>query len=122
MADSPFSSVKVFISSPGDVGEEREIVRRTLERLARELGSQIQVDAFLWEANPLYATSDFQSQIDQANSNANDAKAAAMKASADAQAAATAARAAADAANRAAAEAKAASDKADRIFQKNLRK
>ena len=60
-------------------------------------------------------TATTQSQIDQANSNANDAKTAA-------QAAATAARAAADAANRAAAEAKAASDKADRIFQKNLRK
>lgn len=46
---------------------------------------------------------------------ANEAKAAA-------EAAAAAARAAADAANRAAAEAKAAGDKADRIFQKNLRK
>lgn len=67
-------------------------------------------------------TAETQSKIDQANANANDAKAAAMKASSDAQAAAAAARAAADAANRAAAEAKAASDKADRIFQKNLRK
>ena len=70
-------------------------------------------------------TATTQSKIDQANSSANDAKAAkaaATKASADAKAAVAAARAAADAANRAAAEAKAAGDKADRIFQKNLRK
>ena len=60
-------------------------------------------------------TPETQSKIDQAISTANDAKAAAAKASAAAQAAA-------DAANRAAAEAKAAGDKADRIFQKNLRK
>ncbi|MEE2996371.1 MAG: Lpp/OprI family alanine-zipper lipoprotein [Pseudomonadota bacterium] len=67
-------------------------------------------------------TATTQSKIDQANSSANEAKAAAIKASSAAQAAAAAARAAADAANRAAAEAKAAGDKADRIFQKNLRK
>ena len=59
-------------------------------------------------------TQETQAKIDQAISTANDAKAAAMKASA--------AQAAANAANRAAAEAKAAGDKADRIFQKNLRK
>jgi hypothetical protein len=57
--------------------------------------------------------------LEKANISAAEAKSASMKASADAQAAA---RAAADAANRAAAEAKAASDKADRIFQKGLRK
>jgi predicted secreted acid phosphatase len=60
--------------------------------------------------------------LEKANTSAAEAKSASMKASADARAAAAAARAAADAANRAAAEAKAASDKADRIFQKGLRK
>ena len=67
--------------------------------------------------------------LEKASANAADAKAASMKASSDAKAAvaaakaaADAARAAADAVNRGAAEEKAAGDKADRIFQKNLRK
>lgn len=67
-------------------------------------------------------TPETQAKIDQAISTANDAKAAATKASAAATKASAAAQAAANAANRAAAEAKAAGDKADRIFQKNLRK
>ena len=67
-------------------------------------------------------TPETQTKIDQAVSTANDAKAAAKDANAAAMKASAAAQAAANAANRAAAEAKAAGDKADRIFQKNLRK
>lgn len=61
-------------------------------------------------------------KLDAAAKNSADAKSASMSAAAQADAAAKAAQAAADAAARAAKEAKDAADKADRIFQRNLRK
>ena len=60
--------------------------------------------------------------LEKASAAAADAKTSAAAAVAASKSAADTAQAAADAAKMAAAEAKAAGDKADRIFQKNLRK
>ncbi len=56
-------TLRIFISSPGDVGEERVIAGRVVERLAGEFGQSIELDPVLWEHEPLRATSHFQEQI-----------------------------------------------------------
>ena len=65
---------------------------------------------------------DDRSLLEQANMKADQASAAADQATAAANRAAQAAQQAANAAQQAAREAKTAGDKADRIFQKSLRK
>jgi protein tyrosine/serine phosphatase len=60
--------------------------------------------------------------ISSANQNADQAKQMAQQALSTAQAAQSSANAAAQAANQAAADAKAANEKADRMFQRSLRK
>ena len=55
---------KVFISSPGEVGEERTILKHAIARIAREFQDVVPVESFMWEQNALVATADFQSQID----------------------------------------------------------
>ena len=56
-------TLRIFISSPGDVGEERVIAERVIERLAGEFGQFLEIDPVLWEHEPLRATSHFQEQI-----------------------------------------------------------
>src|SRR3569833_2626534 len=60
MAVIPLS---VFISSPGDVGQERMIASRVLERLQGEFSGYVEITPILWEHEPLRATSHFQKQI-----------------------------------------------------------
>ncbi len=55
--------VRCFISSPGDVGEERLIAERVVQRLKREFFRRIKLTPILWEHEPLRATAHFQSQI-----------------------------------------------------------
>src|SRR5580693_4635616 len=55
--------LKVFISSPGDVGQERMIASRVLERLQGEFSGYVEIIPILWEHEPLLATSHFQKQI-----------------------------------------------------------
>jgi non-specific serine/threonine protein kinase len=55
--------VKIFIASPSDVAEERSLAYRAIERLRREFADRAEIQAMIWEHEPLYATSDFQSQI-----------------------------------------------------------
>jgi WD40 repeat protein len=53
----------VFISSPGDVGQERLLTTRVLERLQGEFGNRLELWPVLWEHEPLRATEHFQEQI-----------------------------------------------------------
>jgi len=55
--------LRVFISSPGDVGQERMIASRVLERLQGEFSGYVELIPILWEHEPLRATSHFQKQI-----------------------------------------------------------
>jgi tetratricopeptide (TPR) repeat protein len=55
--------IRVFISSPGDVGQERMIASRVLERLQGEFSGYVEITPILWEHEPLRATSHFQKQI-----------------------------------------------------------
>ncbi len=54
---------RIFVSSPGDVSEERVIAERTVRRLAAEYASVARIEGIFWEHEPLSATSTFQSQI-----------------------------------------------------------
>ncbi|MGD2083211.1 MAG: response regulator [Chromatiales bacterium] len=55
--------IRVFVSSPGDVQEERRVAQRVIDGLALELGTQVSLEPFFWEAEPLLATDSFQTQI-----------------------------------------------------------
>ena len=59
----PSLSLKVFLSSPGDVGQERMLALRVMERLQGAFGGLVTLEPFLWEHEPLRATSHFQEQI-----------------------------------------------------------
>lgn len=54
---------RVFISSPGDLGEERVICGRVVDRLKGEFARVVQLQSVLWEQEPLTADLDFQEQI-----------------------------------------------------------
>jgi len=56
-------TIRVFISSPGDVAEERLIARRLIGRLDAQFGGLLQFEAIAWERAPLVATATFQDQI-----------------------------------------------------------
>ncbi|HEY4368345.1 MAG TPA: tetratricopeptide repeat protein [Steroidobacteraceae bacterium] len=56
-------TLQFFISSPGDVFEERALASRVIERLQSEYIGRVVLDSVLWEHEPLLATSTFQQQI-----------------------------------------------------------
>lgn len=57
-------SFRIFLSSPGDVGKEREIAARVLDRLRLEfLPREVELRPYFWEYQPMRATKDFQEQI-----------------------------------------------------------
>lgn len=56
-------TLRFFISSPGDVFEERAIASRVVERLQSEYIGKVVLESVLWEHEPLVATSTFQHQI-----------------------------------------------------------
>ena len=60
MADQ---SLKIFVSSPGDVAEERVITGRVIERLQAELAKHVSITPVFWEHEPLLASEGFQTQI-----------------------------------------------------------
>ncbi len=55
--------LRVFVSSPGDVGEERLIAKRTLDRLTGEFAAVARIVPVFWEHEPLLASGSFQEQI-----------------------------------------------------------
>lgn len=56
-------TMKIFISSPGDVRPERLIAERVVERLDREFAYHCRIEPVLWERKPLVATKHFQDDI-----------------------------------------------------------
>lgn len=60
---SRLPEVTIFISSPGDVGEEREIAARVIERLSFEFRARARLTPILWEHDPIVSTGTFQQQI-----------------------------------------------------------
>jgi WD40 repeat protein len=55
--------IRIFISSPGDVAEERIVTGRVIRRLQGEFRHRVALDAVFWEHEPLVATDTFQTQI-----------------------------------------------------------
>jgi len=56
-------SLRIFVSSPGDVAEERLIARRVIGRLEAQFGDALHLEPLFWEHEPLLATASFQEQI-----------------------------------------------------------
>ncbi len=52
--------IRIFVSSPSDVRPERLIAERVVQKLARELQHHCDVEAVLWEREPLVAGLHFQ--------------------------------------------------------------
>jgi hypothetical protein len=57
--------LRVFISSPGDVSEERALSVQVFERLARECADAVEIQVVLWEHEPLFGHAHFQDQIER---------------------------------------------------------
>ncbi|HLQ91966.1 MAG TPA: PDZ domain-containing protein [Xanthobacteraceae bacterium] len=58
--------IRIFISSPRDVGSERALAMRVLERLQLEFRGRVELAPIFWEHEVLKATDTFQSQIPRA--------------------------------------------------------
>lgn len=56
------TTIRIFISSPGDVGDERTRAQKVVEELAGDFPT-LTLETLLWEQEPLLASDDFQSQI-----------------------------------------------------------
>ena len=57
-------TIRIFISSPGDVGEERDKAKRVIDELQRHYGSGVRLLPVLWEDLAIPATASFQEGID----------------------------------------------------------
>lgn len=57
-------TLRIFISSPGDVEEERNRARQVVEQLRRRYAGQLDLKPVLWEELPLQADTSFQQGID----------------------------------------------------------
>ncbi len=57
-------TLRIFISSPGDVAEEREKARQVVAHLQRYYGDRLALEPVLWEDLPLQADASFQDGID----------------------------------------------------------
>jgi hypothetical protein len=55
--------LRIFVSSPGDVGEERVMTERVVQRLQGEFGRSVKLQPILWEHEPMRATLHPQEQI-----------------------------------------------------------
>jgi tetratricopeptide (TPR) repeat protein len=55
--------IRIFISSPADVRPERLLAERVVRRLAREFAYHFEVEAVMWEREPLVASGTFQELI-----------------------------------------------------------
>ncbi len=55
--------LRIFVSSPGDVGEERVMTERVVQRLQGEFGHSVKLQPILWEHEPMRATQHPQEQI-----------------------------------------------------------
>ncbi|HEV3122373.1 MAG TPA: hypothetical protein VGY53_10735, partial [Isosphaeraceae bacterium] len=55
--------LRIFVSSPGDVADERRRTAEVVDRLQAEFSTHVQLECYFWEDEPLQATADFQAQI-----------------------------------------------------------
>lgn len=55
--------LKIFISSPGDVIPERQVLKQVIQKLDDEYGHEVHLLPVLWEEEPLLASETFQAQI-----------------------------------------------------------
>jgi len=55
--------LRIFLSSPGDVAEERALAERVFRRLGNECADAVRLELILWEHEPLFAHAGFQQQI-----------------------------------------------------------
>ncbi len=56
-------SLRIFVSSPGDVNRERRIAEVVIERLNAEFGDAVNLAPYFWEYEPVVITKDYQAQI-----------------------------------------------------------
>ncbi len=56
-------NLRIFISSPGDVLEERTLAERVIDRLQSEFAGRVTLEPTFWEHEPLVATAGFQEQL-----------------------------------------------------------
>ena len=61
--DTPVRTLKIFVSSPGDVEEERFIAERVLMRLGDQFARVLKIEPVFWEHEPQLATQSFQEGI-----------------------------------------------------------
>ena len=54
---------RIFVSSPGDLGDERLTCARVIERIKDEFAHVARIESILWEQEPLTADASFQDQI-----------------------------------------------------------
>ncbi len=58
------SRLRIFVSSPSDVREERLRAQLTIQKLARDYAAHVQLIPYFWESEPLRATGHFQDDIE----------------------------------------------------------
>src|SRR5437870_13819632 len=56
-------TVRIFVSSPGDVGREREAAEKVIARLRAQFSTRVSIEPYFWEHEPMHAGADFQGQI-----------------------------------------------------------
>ena len=56
-------TLRIFVSSPGDVGKERVVAGLIIDRLQGEFRRRIKLDPYFWEHEPMRATTDYQGNI-----------------------------------------------------------
>ncbi len=59
----PTPNLRIFVSSPGDVAEERLVAKRVLGRLTNRFAPLVAIEPIFWEHEPLLSHDTFQSQI-----------------------------------------------------------
>ena len=57
--------LRIFLSSPGDVAEERALAEIVFRRIADEVGDAARLELVIWEHEPLFAHTGFQQQIER---------------------------------------------------------
>jgi tetratricopeptide (TPR) repeat protein len=62
---SELPTFKIFLSSPGDVAEERALAEFVFARLSDELADIAQLSFLIWEHEPLFGHTGFQQQIER---------------------------------------------------------
>jgi tetratricopeptide (TPR) repeat protein len=63
MTDLPL--LKIFLSSPGDVAEERALAEIVFRRLADEVADAVRLSVVIWQHEPLFGHTGFQQQIER---------------------------------------------------------